>query len=84
MLPLRGGKNGPSGFTVSGVGFNLLANSGSLASAVMYFSSPRSHSTANIHCFHGIQLEAFSISIWYPPDVYSSDIFDQDLNLEGN
>ena len=66
------------------VGFDLLANSGSLASAAMYFSSPRSHSTASIHHFHGIQLEAFSISIQYPPDVYSSDIFDRDLNLEGN
>ena len=45
------------------VSFNMSAGSGNFASAAIYFSSPRSHSTASIHRFHGIQFKAFSISI---------------------
>ncbi|KIK05098.1 hypothetical protein K443DRAFT_130526 [Laccaria amethystina LaAM-08-1] len=46
------------------VGFWGLADPGVFSSFAIYFSSPRSRSTAIIHHFHGIQLCAFSISIW--------------------
>ncbi|KAF8220861.1 hypothetical protein L208DRAFT_1331406 [Tricholoma matsutake] len=58
------------------VGLALSADSGAFASFAIYFSSPRSRSTASILHFHGIQLWAFSNSIRYDPDLYddSSDI----------
>ena len=45
------------------VGSLVFASPGTLASFAMYYSSPRSHNTASILCFHGIQLLDLSISI---------------------
>ncbi|EDR09658.1 uncharacterized protein LACBIDRAFT_318950 [Laccaria bicolor S238N-H82] len=46
------------------VGLQGSADPGGFASFAIYFSSPRSQSTAIIRRFHGIQFVAFSISIW--------------------